>query len=200
MIRAALIACTLAVAAEATDLERLADAIRLVEGYRGVPGAMGEDGPYQIRAATWAQHMPGIPFARVVHERTARICARRHLTWLALRLEGRGVPASPFNLALCWNAGLARTLSGRAPERAYDYACRVQVLYSKSVHLSNLARHGLRLDDRTLALRPDEGVNCIVRAFIESRGLPAEKPAGLDKALGPLLGHAFPERGDFKNL
>jgi hypothetical protein len=35
------------------------------------------------------------------------------------------VDPSPFNLALCWNAGLSKTLSGRAPVSSYDYARRV---------------------------------------------------------------------------
>ena len=118
--------------AASVDLPLLADAIRTVEGYRGQPGALGEEGPYQIRAITWRQHMPGIAFARAVHEPTARACALKHLAWLARNLEARGVPATAFNLAAAWNAGLDRYTTGRAPERAYAYALRVEAIYDGS--------------------------------------------------------------------
>jgi len=155
-----------------TDHARLADAIRIEEGYVGRPGALGEEGPYQIRAITWRQHMqphctgvacslcrdfatddgrelrtnPGprargngaaLPFALAREERYARACALKHLAWLAAKLEARGVPASPFNLAAAWNAGLARYTSGRAPERAYHYALRVELLYLTSGRLQS---------------------------------------------------------------
>jgi hypothetical protein len=121
------------VASRAADLPRLADAIRAAEGYRGAPGALGEEGPYQIRAITWRQHMPGKPLAMARQEAPARACALKHLAWLAASLEARGVPASAFNLAAAWNAGLERYLSGRAPERAYAYARRVEAIHGGAI-------------------------------------------------------------------
>lgn len=136
MIRALLLLCALVTAPKgkadhglAPDLGRLADCIRSEEGYRGRPGTLGEEGPYQIRAITWQQHMRGTAFAMARQEGPARACALKHLAWLSRSLEARGVPASAFNLAAAWNAGLERYVSGRAPERAYAYARRVESLY-----------------------------------------------------------------------
>lgn len=132
MIRAATIALTVVVAAHASglDAQRLADALRVREGYRGQPGALGEAGPWQIRAVTWAQHMPGIPFARAVQAGPARTCALKHIAWLSAALEARGVPATAFNVAVAWNAGLERYTSGGAPVRAYRYGADVEALYN----------------------------------------------------------------------
>lgn len=112
-----------------TDHARLADALRIAEGYRGRPGALGEEGPYQIRSITWRQHMGSKPHAMARQEAAGRACALQHLAWLAARLEARGVPATAFNLAAAWNAGLDRYTTGRAPERAYHYALRVDEIY-----------------------------------------------------------------------
>ncbi|MBA4136735.1 MAG: hypothetical protein C0518_05405 [Opitutus sp.] len=151
MIRAAVIYALLVVSASAAvDSERLVDALREREGYRGRPGALGEAGPYQIRAQTWAQHMPGVPFARAREEGPARACALKHVAWLRAQLAARGVEPSVFNLAAAWNAGLARYVSGRAPERAYRFAADVEAIYSEAVrrHRDNGTQHARR--DRRL--------------------------------------------------
>jgi len=119
------------------DAACLADALRVREGYRGRPGALGEAGPYQLREITWRQHMQSssdiaerLPFGWAIDPRLSRICALRHIAWLAAQLEARGVPATPFNVAAAWNAGLDRYITGRAPERAYRYASDVEALYN----------------------------------------------------------------------
>lgn len=116
-------------AAEPVDLDRLLDATREIENWAGRDGQAGERGAYGIRAATWAQHMGDKPFAMARQERWGRECARRHVAWLQRELARAGAHPSVFNLALAYNAGLGRALSGRAPERAYDYARRVENLY-----------------------------------------------------------------------
>jgi hypothetical protein len=97
----------------ASDDEQL-HAIALVEDWQGRRGAAGEIGPYQMMPRTWAAYRGSA---------TAR--ARQHLAWLKRELRHVDVDPSPFNLALCWNAGLRATITGRAPERSYDYALRV---------------------------------------------------------------------------
>ena len=118
----------MALPAPALELERLLDAIRAVEQWDGRDGAAGELGPYQIRAATWRQHMGGLPFALAREERWGRECARRHMTWLRRHLAAAGIEPNPFNLTLSYNAGLETVLRGRAPERAYRHARRVENL------------------------------------------------------------------------
>jgi hypothetical protein len=117
--------------APAVELELLLDATRAVEQWDGRDGAAGELGPYQIRAATWRQHMGDLPFPKAREERWGRECARRHLAWLQEQLAAAGVDPSAFNLALAYNAGLQAVLRGRAPVRAYQHATRVR----------NLSRH-----------------------------------------------------------
>lgn len=111
------------------DINRAVDALREREGYRGRRGALGEEGPWQLMPQTWAMHMPGIAFAEARNPAQARVCAVRHVRWLAAQLEARGVDASVFNIAAAWNAGLERYLSGRAPVRAYRYAADVVGIY-----------------------------------------------------------------------
>ncbi len=79
--------------------------------------------------ATWAQHMPGMPFARAVQERPALACALKHIAWISAALEASGVPATPFNVAAAWNSGLDCYIHGRAPVRAYRYARDVEQIY-----------------------------------------------------------------------
>jgi len=90
-------------------------AVAIVEGApTGQRGLRSERSPWQLMPRVWA-HYPG----------TAEQRARRHLAWLQALLQRRGVAVVPFNLALCWNAGAARALGGRAPISSYDYARRV---------------------------------------------------------------------------
>lgn len=131
MIRAALLFLLVVVGASGAnfDAARQADALRLREGYRGRPGALREEGPYQIREVTWRQHMGSMPFAMARQEGPARACALKHIRWLAGQLEARDLEVSPRAVAVAWNAGLARYLSGRAPERAWHFAADVAALY-----------------------------------------------------------------------
>ncbi len=131
MIRAVAIflVLTLAASAAPVDVPRLLVAIRTVEGYQGRDGAAGERGPWQITAAVWSRHMPGIPFEHARQEGPAHACAVKHIAWLRARLVAAGIDPNPYNLALAWNAGDGAVLRARAPERAYDYAARVRNLY-----------------------------------------------------------------------
>lgn len=136
MLRAAFIFCGFLVSGLSAlssqlqaDPARLLIAIRTVEEWQGRDGASGERGPWQITRAVWSLHMPGISFAKARQEGPARLCALKHIAWLTRQLEARNVPATAFNLAACWNAGLTGYTTGRAPVRAYEYAGRVENLY-----------------------------------------------------------------------
>lgn len=59
--------------------------------------------------------------------------ATRHLHWLTRTLQSKGVPASVFNLGVCWNAGLERYTTGRAKDISYRYGQDVQKIYNSII-------------------------------------------------------------------
>jgi len=87
------------------------------------PGRCGELGPYQFREATWRMHT-AVPFARAVERRVSDEVAVCHYEWLKRRLEHRGLPSTPYNIALAWNAGVNAVLRGRVPDSTHSYAER----------------------------------------------------------------------------
>lgn len=121
-----------AVAAQ-VDPERELDATRAIENWHGRDGGAQERGPYGIREAAWRQHMPGMDFALARQEHWGRECARRHLAWIRGELRRAGCDDGVFMAAVSYNAGLAKTLAGRAPLRAYEHAQRVVNLYRTQV-------------------------------------------------------------------
>lgn len=88
------------------------------------PGPHGELGAYQFRRATWRMHSHK-PFHQALNRAESDTVAAAHYDWLAEGLERNGVPATAYNIALAWNAGLSATVSGRAPRTSRDYAQRV---------------------------------------------------------------------------
>jgi hypothetical protein len=143
MIRALALSALLVVSAHAAvDVDRLVDALREREGYRGQRGALGEEGPWQFMPSTWAMHMPGRPLAMARDERLARACAVKHVRWLQAQLGRQGVDASAFNIAAAWNAGLTSYVRGRAPVRAYRFAADVVAIYSvRALEVAQAAQH-----------------------------------------------------------
>lgn len=123
-----------AVAAQ-VDPERELDATRAIENWHGRDGGAQERGPYGIREAAWRQHMPGMDFALARQEHWGRECARRHLAWIRGELRRAGCDDGVFMAAVSYNAGLAKTLAGRAPLRAYEHAQRVVNLYHAPIRL-----------------------------------------------------------------
>ena len=87
-------------------------------------GPRGELGPYQFRPSTWRMHTRK-PFALAVQRQTADEVAVQHYEWLKRGLESNGIDATPYNIALAWNAGLERVVNGRAPASAQEYASQV---------------------------------------------------------------------------
>jgi hypothetical protein len=94
-------------------------------------GPRGELGPYQFRPSTWRMHTRK-PFALAVQRQAADEVAVRHYDWLKRGLESNGIDATPYNIALAWNAGLDQVVNGRVPASAQEYASQVNNLV---VHL-----------------------------------------------------------------
>jgi hypothetical protein len=68
------------------------------------------------------------PFALAVQRQTADEVAVRHYEWLKRGLESNGIDATPYNIALAWNAGLDQVVNGRVPASAQEYATQVSNL------------------------------------------------------------------------
>jgi hypothetical protein len=121
------------VAASGIDPELVLRAIAEVET-RSNPrrvGQLGERGMYQFRRETWRQHTAE-DFRRAHHPEISTTVARRHYDWITRELRHRGYEGTPYEVALAWNAGLHRVLSGRVPSRSRHYAERVANLAAGS--------------------------------------------------------------------
>jgi hypothetical protein len=105
-------------------------AIASVEDWRGRVGRAGEIGPYQMLPSTRADRLRELRAAGVASP-SERQLAEAHLVWIQRQLRAADVEPLPFNLALCWNAGVRATITNRAPVRSYDYARRVVALLSQ---------------------------------------------------------------------
>ncbi|MDD2763383.1 MAG: hypothetical protein PHE83_05350 [Opitutaceae bacterium] len=90
-------------------------------------GPCGELGPYQFRSSTWFMHTKK-PFALAVQREHADDVAIRHYEWIKRGLERNRIAATPYNIALTWNAGLDRVINDRVPASAYQYAAQVNNL------------------------------------------------------------------------
>ncbi len=113
------------VSARAATLE----AIRMLENPRGLetPGPGGELGAYQFREATWRQYTHA-PFAQANDRQLSDRVAEQHYDWLKSRLEAHGMKATPYTIALAWNAGISAVVRGRMSPAAIDYATRASAL------------------------------------------------------------------------
>ena len=116
---------------QAAGRETVLEVIRNLENPRNLsrPGPRGELGPYQFRVDTWRMHSTA-PFSRALDRGAAEEVAVRHYEWIRRGLEKAGMTASPYNVALAWNGGLAATVGGRAPRAAHRYAERAANLAS----------------------------------------------------------------------
>ncbi|OHE85626.1 MAG: hypothetical protein A3G75_15995 [Verrucomicrobia bacterium RIFCSPLOWO2_12_FULL_64_8] len=125
-----LFAFTLAsVPAFASERWETLQAINWVENPRNSTkaGPRGELGPYQFRLSTWRMHTRK-PFAWAVEREHADDVAIKLYEWIRRGLLNAGVPATTFNIALAWNAGLDAVINGRAPAAAHGYAEQVNNL------------------------------------------------------------------------
>ncbi|HEY5552105.1 MAG TPA: hypothetical protein VIK52_09460 [Opitutaceae bacterium] len=65
------------------------------------------------------------PFSLAVQKEHADQVAVIHYEWLRRGLERNGLSASPYNIALAWNAGLSAVVNGRVGSRTRGYASQV---------------------------------------------------------------------------
>jgi len=110
------------------DADKFLHAIALVEtnNRMDLVGASGERSRYQFMRATWEQYSR-IPFERAsVDVAEAERVAHAHLTWVQKTL---GDKATPYNVALVWNAGLGNFRRNKLLPRHHGYAERVSNLY-----------------------------------------------------------------------
>jgi hypothetical protein len=92
-------------------------------------GKAGERGMYQITYGVWKQHAKISPFKKAHDPVVAKIVAERHLAWLEREIAKKDYEVTAERLALCWNAGLTRGLSGQPFASSLDYARRVNNRY-----------------------------------------------------------------------
>ena len=113
----------------ASDRWETLQAIHLIENPTNSTrvGKAGELGPYQFRPATWKMHTKK-PFHLAADRAEADAVAIKHYEWIKAQFERNGIEATPYRIALAWNAGVSATLQGRLPQRSYAYAARVDAL------------------------------------------------------------------------
>lgn len=104
-------------------------ALACIETPHGVPeqpGPAGETGRWQLTPAVRADR--GAELRARGEVVTDEALAEAQVLWLQRELQRRGAAPLLFNVALAWNCGLDRTLSGQAPERSYDFARRTMTV------------------------------------------------------------------------
>ncbi len=128
-------AFVLAGRAMATERWATLEAIHQIENPRNTeePGRYGELGPYQFRERTWRMHTLA-PFSGAVDRRLSDAVAVKHYDWLCSQLALRGVPVSPYSIALAWNAGVRAVVNPNPPASAVDYASRAANIAAELLH------------------------------------------------------------------
>lgn len=94
------------------------------------PGRFGELGAYQFREMTWRMHTQ-VPFSMALDRRMSDQVAVTHYEWLKRRLECNGLAATPYNIAMAWNAGAQAVVRGRVPAATRRYAERAENIVSE---------------------------------------------------------------------
>lgn len=111
------------------DREAFLKAVAEVEtgGNTKAVGRYGERGLYQFHRSTWRRYT-NRSFYDAHDPEIAHDVAVQHFVWLYNRLSARGVQPTAYQMAVAWNGGLSRAISGRAPKATRDYARRVSAL------------------------------------------------------------------------
>lgn len=127
----------------ASDRWETLQAINWVENPRNStkPGPHGELGPYQFLEKTWRMHTRQ-PFSMAVQRQQADEVAVAHYEWLRKGLERNGVAATPYNIAMAWNAGLSAVINGRIGNGTRTYARQVVNLVEELNRNQVAALHG----------------------------------------------------------
>lgn len=68
------------------------------------------------------------PFQLALDRAESDKVAVKHYEWIRRGLERRGMPVTPYNVALAWNAGLSAVINGKVPASSRHYGMRVSNL------------------------------------------------------------------------
>jgi hypothetical protein len=119
----------LAVGVHASDRWETLQAIHWVENPHNSThlGAHGELGPYQFRQSTWRMYSRR-PFYEAVNRQYSDEVAVKHYEWLKEGLANAGIQATPYNIAMAWNAGLDAVIGHHVPSASHAYAEQVKNL------------------------------------------------------------------------
>jgi hypothetical protein len=90
-------------------------------------GSKDERGLYQFTRQTWRQHTK-LSHYKAHDPSYSKQIAKKHYDWLYNNLSLKGYPPSAYWLAVAWNTGLKRTVTGRFPRISRRYAERVKIL------------------------------------------------------------------------
>jgi Transglycosylase SLT domain len=112
--------------ASVEEREAFLQAVAQVEtgGNPRAVGRFGERGLYQFGRDTWRRYTSR-SFYDAHSPAVAHEIAVRHFDWLYQRVVDEGRRPTPYIMAVAWNGGLGRALSGRMPKSTRDYAARV---------------------------------------------------------------------------
>lgn len=116
-------------------------AVETPHGVPALPGPAGETGRWQLTPAVRRDR--GADLRARGEAVTDEAVAAEQVRWLMRELKAAGVDPLPFNVALAWNCGLSRTLSGKAPERSFDFAGRVTHLVQVSMQTTTISSGAL---------------------------------------------------------
>jgi hypothetical protein len=119
----------LAVVAQAAGRWETLEAIHWVENPHNSTrlGAHGELGPYQFRQSTWRMYSRR-PFYEAINRQYSDEVAVKHYEWLKEGLAHAGLDATPYNIAMAWNAGLDAVVGHHVPSASRAYADQVNNL------------------------------------------------------------------------
>lgn len=126
----ALLLTTLSLSAQ-VDSARFLSAISYVEtrNRNELIGKAGERSAYQFMPIIWKFHS-NLPFeiASINRQEADRV-ALAHFNYLASKLTKMGKDVTPYNLALCWNAGETRVRRNNLLDSHHRYARMVVEKY-----------------------------------------------------------------------
>lgn len=177
-----------AVQAEAAPMDREAflKAVAEVEtgGNTRAVGRLGERGLYQFNRPTWKRYTKR-SFLDAHDPVIAHDIAVQHFIWLHARLTANGREPTDYQMAVAWNGGLSRALSGKFPRSTRDYARRVSTL-------ANNIRHAKAVRGSTgnLALATKQPVAEPTSATV-TVAAHEERPSGLSFTLSDAMVEAF---------
>src|SRR5580692_10357779 len=119
----------LAVVAQAAGRWETLEAIHWVENPHNSTrlGAHGELGPYQFRQSTWRMYSRR-PFYEAINRQYSDEVAVKHYEGLKEGLAHAGLNATPYNIAMAWNAGLDAVIGHHVPSASRAYAEQVNNL------------------------------------------------------------------------